>query len=67
MRKFVTVFLCAMLTIAQVWAQNRTITGKVTDQKTGQPLVGVTVSTTGANSITDEGGNYRLSVAATAK
>ncbi len=67
MRKLVTVFLCALLTFAQVWAQNRTITGKVTDQKTGQPLVGVTVSTTAANSITDEGGNYRISVTATAK
>eukprot|EP00611_Tribonema_gayanum_P008332 TRINITY_DN1783_c0_g1_i1.p1 TRINITY_DN1783_c0_g1~~TRINITY_DN1783_c0_g1_i1.p1 ORF type:complete len:1030 (-),score=41.75 TRINITY_DN1783_c0_g1_i1:2008-5097(-) len=67
MRKFVTVFLCALLTIAQVWAQNRTITGKVTDQKTGQPLVGVTVSTSAANTITDATGNYRINVTAAAK
>ncbi len=67
MRKFVTVVLCALLSIAQVWAQNRTITGKVTDQKTGQALVGVTVSASGTNALTDESGNYRISVGAAAK
>lgn len=67
MRKIVTVVLCALLSIAQVWAQNRTITGKVTDQKTGQALVGVTVSASGTNALTDESGNYRISVGASAK
>ncbi|MGV3593867.1 MAG: SusC/RagA family TonB-linked outer membrane protein [Sediminibacterium sp.] len=67
MRKFVTVILCALLSIAQVWAQNRTITGKVTDQKTGQALFGVTVTASGTNALTDESGNYRISVAASAK
>ncbi|MFN3666434.1 MAG: carboxypeptidase-like regulatory domain-containing protein, partial [Sediminibacterium sp.] len=67
MRKFVTVFLCAMLTIAQVWAQNQTVTGKVTDQKTGQPLVGVTVSSGSTNALTDGAGTYRISVPAAAK
>jgi TonB-linked SusC/RagA family outer membrane protein len=67
MRKFVTVVLCALLSIAQVWAQNRTITGKVTDQKTGQALVGVTVSASGTNALTDESGNYRISVGSAAK
>lgn len=67
MRKFVTLVLCALLSIAQVWAQNRTITGKVTDQKTGQALIGVTVSASGTNALTDESGNYRISVGAAAK
>lgn len=67
MRKFVTVFLCALLSIAQVWAQNQTVTGKVTDQKTGQPLVGVTVSSGSTNALTDGAGTYRISVAAGAK
>lgn len=67
MRKFVTVVLCALLSIAQVWAQNRTITGKVTDQKTGQPLIGVTVSSGSTNALTDGSGNFRISVAAAAK
>lgn len=67
MRKFVTVVLCALLSIAQVWAQNRTITGKVTDQKTGQPLIGVTVSSGSTNALTDGAGTYRISVAAAAK
>lgn len=67
MRKFVTVVLCALFSIAQVSAQNRTITGKVTDQKTGQALVGVTVSASGTNALTDESGNYRISVGSAAK
>lgn len=56
-----------MLSFAQVWAQNQTVTGKVTDQKTGQPLVGVTVSSGSTNALTDGAGTYRISVAAAAK
>lgn len=67
MRKFATIVLCALLSFAQVWAQNRTITGKVTDQKTGQALLGVTVSAGGTNALTDASGTYRISVGATAK
>ncbi len=67
MRKHLTFMLCALLFMTQVWAQNKTITGKVTDQKTGQGLVGVTVSSSGNNTLTDESGNYRISVGTSAK
>lgn len=67
MRKFATIVLFALLSFAQVWAQNRTITGKVADQKTGQALLGVTVSVSGTKTLTDESGNYRISVGAAAK
>jgi TonB-linked SusC/RagA family outer membrane protein len=53
-----------------VFGQNRVITGKVTDQKDGSPLPGVSVSVKGVASIgtqTDINGSYSLSVPATAK
>ncbi|MFN3666439.1 MAG: carboxypeptidase-like regulatory domain-containing protein, partial [Sediminibacterium sp.] len=65
-RKF-AFFALLLLTAIQVWAQNRTVTGKVTDQKTGQPLVGVTVSSGSTNALTDGAGTYRISVPAAAK
>ena len=67
MRKKLTFILCTLLCVVQAWAQNKTITGKVTDQKTGQALIGVTVSASGTNALTDESGNYRISVASAAK
>lgn len=46
--------------VAQGWAQGRTISGKVVDQKTGQPLSGVTISSGGKNTISDPSGNFKL-------
>lgn len=65
MRKLVTVFLCMVMTVLQLNAQNRTITGKVTDEA-GNPLAGVTVSATGTakNAITDAKGVYTIQVPA---
>jgi TonB-dependent starch-binding outer membrane protein SusC len=47
-----------------VFAQNRTITGKVTDSKTNNPLAGVTVSAVGSSVsvATDESGNFSIIV-----
>ncbi|RZK27969.1 MAG: hypothetical protein EOO61_22715 [Hymenobacter sp.] len=51
----------------QAWAQNKALTGRVTDVNTGEGLPGVTVrlkeTTTAAP--TDEQGNYSISVPAT--
>ncbi len=67
MRKQLTFLLCSLLVVAQLWAQDKTITGKVTDQKSGQALVGVTVSASGTNALTDGSGNYRINVSASTK
>ncbi|GAB2705554.1 TonB-dependent receptor [Mucilaginibacter koreensis] len=50
------------------WAQNKTITGKVTDAKDGSTLPGVTVSVKGTTigTQTTANGTYRLSVPASA-
>jgi TonB-linked SusC/RagA family outer membrane protein len=60
--------LCTCITLG--FAQNRVITGKVTDQKDGSPLPGVSVTVkgvTGLGTQTDVNGGYKLSVPATAK
>ena len=68
MRKLVTVFLCVVLTVLQLNAQNRTITGKVLGDN-GAPLTGATVKVVGSSikTLTNEVGNYSISVPATAK
>ena len=47
------------------WAQQSTVTGKVTDATTGSALAGVTVSVTGSDSrvATDNNGNYSITAA----
>ncbi len=68
MRKLVTVFLCVVLSILQINAQNRTITGKITDTD-GKPVSGASVllkgSTKGVSA--DEQGAYSISIPTTAK
>ena len=68
MRKLVTVFLCMVLTSLQLNAQNRTITGKITDEK-GNPIssASVIVKGTSIGTTSKEDGRYSLSVPATAK
>ncbi|MBC8173345.1 MAG: TonB-dependent receptor [Chitinophagales bacterium] len=48
-------------------AQNRTITGNITDEESGEPIIGATVLLTGTGNgtITDPDGNYILQVPAT--
>ncbi len=67
MRKFITMVLCAMLALPQVWAQSRVVTGKVTDQRSGQPLAGVTVSAGVSNALSDATGDYKITIPAGAR
>ncbi len=66
MRKLVTLFLC--IAIAQANAQNKTVTGKVTDAKDGTPLQGVSVSVKGATgTVSAVDGSFKLLVPANSK
>jgi TonB-linked SusC/RagA family outer membrane protein len=60
------VFLLALIMPVALYAQQRTISGTVTDAGTGEPLIGVTVliegTTTGTT--TDLDGNYTIRVSA---
>ncbi|UOE49672.1 SusC/RagA family TonB-linked outer membrane protein [Mucilaginibacter sp. SMC90] len=69
MKKLLLVSLCLLvLSITQVFAQNRTITGTVTAKDDGQPIPGATVKIKGTTSGTQTGvnGKYSLSVPANA-
>lgn len=50
--------------LSPAWAQNKVITGKVTDAKDGSPIPGVTVAVPGTSlgTQTNASGNFRLSV-----
>lgn len=60
--------LCMVMAVVQLYAQSRTITGKVTDNS-GNPISNATIkvkgSTTGTTS--DNSGNFRLTIPPTAK
>jgi len=66
--KFKLTLLCLAVFLGcifqQVGAQNLSVTGKVKNKSTGDPLVGATVSVEGASAsaITDATGNFTLSV-----
>lgn len=68
MRKFLALVLCTLLCAGFIHAQNRTITGKVTD-KTGVPLPQVSVLAKGVNigSVTDERGQFSINVPSSVK
>ncbi len=64
MRKLFTLLAALVLLLGQVFAQgNRTINGKVTDDK-GNPLAGVTVTAVGSDkrAISDEAGSFSITV-----
>ncbi len=68
MRKLLMIFLCLALASTQAWSQNRTVSGKVTDEKgnaIGNASVLVRGTTIGTN--TKEDGTFSLNVPATAK
>lgn len=70
MKKNLLTILLLFSCMSFVFGQNRVITGKVTDQKDGSPLPGVSVTVKGVAGIgtqTDINGSYSLSVPATAK
>ncbi len=68
MRKPILIFTAIFVFILNAAAQNRTITGKVTDEK-GAPLEGVSVTTPDGNQGTQTGkdGRYSISVPAAVK
>ena len=61
--------LLLLLLCSVVQAQDRVITGKVTDSKDGSPLVGATVSVKGTTQAVSTGtdGTFRINVPASAK
>ena len=63
MRKIKLVFLFCVLFLG-VNAQNKEVTGKVTDSRDGSPLVGVTVKAKGAanSTTTKQDGTFTLNV-----
>ncbi len=68
MRKLTVMLLCCLMAIGQVWAQERTVAGKVTDES-GAPVAGasVTVKGTKAGTATDAEGRFAITVPANGK
>jgi TonB-linked SusC/RagA family outer membrane protein len=68
MRKVVMLIMAIVLSISHLWAQQRTITGKVTDDK-GGPIPGASIVVKGTNLGTTAGsdGSFSLSVPSNAK
>ena len=63
MRKVLLLSMAIVLCISQIWAQQRTITGRVTDDK-GNPIVNVSIFIKGSRSgtITKADGTYSINV-----
>jgi TonB-linked SusC/RagA family outer membrane protein len=59
-------FVLMLTLVGQVWAQGRTVTGRVTDAQTGEGMPGVTVQLKGTSNAapTDVSGNYSITVPA---
>lgn len=68
MRKLLILIVCQLFFIAGIWAQERTITGKVTDDN-GVPIQGASVVVKGTNTgtVTKTDGTYVLRVSENAK
>jgi TonB-dependent SusC/RagA subfamily outer membrane receptor len=68
MRKLTVMLLVCLMAIGQVWAQERSVAGKVTDEK-GDAVVGasVTVKGTNAGTATDAEGRFAITVPANGK
>src|SRR4029079_6815698 len=68
MRKFVLLLMAVLLAIGQLMAQQRTISGKVTDDKgNGVPNASVGVKGTTIGTVTKADGSYSLTVPDNAK
>ncbi len=65
MKRFILSIFLLVVTVGLVSAQNGTLRGKIIDQKTGETLIGATVSVKGTakGAITDFDGNYTLILA----
>jgi hypothetical protein len=64
MRKFALILTCLLLGLHVVFAQSRSITGKVTDADDGSSLPGVSVVVKGTSigTVTDVDGKFALTV-----
>jgi hypothetical protein len=65
MKRILHVMVVALLLpLSAAWAQERTVTGKVTSQEDGSGLPGVNVTLKGTTigTVTDVSGNYSISV-----
>ncbi|XVJ66687.1 MAG: SusC/RagA family TonB-linked outer membrane protein [Lacibacter sp.] len=69
MRKLVCLVSLFVVCALHLTAQDKTVTGKVTDEKDGSPLAGVSVTVKGTNTgtTTNSDGTFRLSVPSSAK
>lgn len=67
MRKIMIVLCATLFMVAQSLAQSKTITGKVSDESSGQPLKGVTIKGGQVSSMTDDRGVFTISVPSTLK
>jgi hypothetical protein len=68
MRKITAMLLVCLLAIGQLWAQTRTVTGKVSDES-GVPIEGASITVKGTNvgTTTNQDGVFSLEVPSTAK
>lgn len=68
MRKTLTMLLCAVLITVQLAAQNRTVTGKVTDAN-GKPVANasVVIKGTSTGTTTNDEGNFSITVSPSSK
>lgn len=68
MRKVVLLLMAIVLSISHVWAQERTITGKITDDK-GAPIPGASIVVKGLNIGTSSAadGSFSIKIPSTAK
>ena len=62
MKKFLTLLLVPMLSGVLAFAQERTVSGRVTDANTGSPLTGVSITAGNKGTQTNDAGQYSLSV-----
>jgi TonB-linked SusC/RagA family outer membrane protein len=69
MRKLASIMFVLLLCSMHLFAQEKTVTGKVTDEKEGSPLQGVSVTVKGTNTGTTTGsdGTFNLSLPTGAK
>lgn len=69
MRKLVCMFMALLISSTQLLAQERTVAGKVTDDKDGSPLQGVSVTVKGTSigATTGADGSFKLSVPSTGR
>lgn len=69
MRKLVSITLVLLMCTLHLFAQEKTVTGKVTDEKDGTALPGVSVTVKGTTvgTVTGADGTYRLAVPSNAR